>query len=238
MKKIFLLWICLALVSMLCTSVVFAEETDASPDVVTDDVVDEAPTESPAESISPITEEQIQEVGETMYKTLFNRVFEFVEFHKDTIIMVLGFIGTAFITLRDIHRKKIFDVSFDSKQSSILSGLEGVTSSQNGVVDVINALIVGYEEMKKKYIEYEGVEDDRNRIIGSVMVQNAAILDILSSVYANSSVLPQGVKDLVYLKYARCQTALDDDERLKECVLAVHEIINGKQETPAETEVA
>ena len=234
MNKIFLLWICLALVSMFCTSVVFAEEADASPDVV----VDEAPMETSAESIPPAAEEQIQEVGETMYNTLFNHVYEFAERHKDTIIMVFGFVGTAYITLRDAHRKKVFDRSSDSKQSMILLGLEGVTSSQNGVVDVINSLVVGYDEMKKKYIEYEGVEDDRNRIIGAVMVQNAAILDILCGVYANSSVLPQGVKDLTYLRYDRCQRALDDDERLKACVQAVHEIINGEGGNIKETEVA
>lgn len=250
MKKIFLLWMCLALVSMLCTSVVFAEEVGETAVVENETTVpgaeteiDSAPNDSAEmsseivpEETPPMTQEQIQEVGEKAYSTIFTRVFEFVELRQDRIIMLFGFVGTALITMRDIRRKKSFDRVSDSKQMLILSGVEGVTTSQNGVIDAVNHFTLEFEDLKRKCEELASAEDDRNKLAVANSVQTAVILDILSNVYTHST-LPQGVKDLVALLYARCQTALDGDEFLKSRVSVIHELINKKENAPAETEV-
>jgi hypothetical protein len=87
-------------------------------------------------------------------------------------------------------------------------------------------LNTGYADMKAAYEANALKEDDRNRLIGAVMVQNTAILEILSSVYVHNKNLPQGVKDLVILKYANTQKAISDDEMLCSIVEAVREKIN------------
>ena len=55
------------------------------------------------------------------------------------------------------------------------------------------------------------------------------VLDILATVYANSKNLPQGVKDLVNLKYADVLKTTSDDEKL----LSV-EMVEMEQEPEAE----
>lgn len=247
MKKVFALWIVLALLLMFVNVTVGAEEIDEIADVdeiVSDIVATDEPkedctiTETKTETDVPeITDEMIEEVGTEIYNTFFNRVFEFLELHRDTIILVAGFVGSIFLSYTEARRKKKADKDLNNKQSEILADILGVTSSQNGVIDVANALLQGYAEMKEKYQQYENIEDDRNKIVGAVMVQNATILDFLATVYANST-LPQGVKDIVSLKYARCNKALDDDEKLKSLVLAVQNIIKGQDATGIEEKEA
>jgi hypothetical protein len=221
----------------LCNVVGAEEITDGTvPDTETG-AVEEVPSDAPPDTseetpTDTITDETITEVGTEIYNTIFTRIFEFIEYHKDTIIMVLGFCGSIVITLQEIKRKKKTDNGMDEKQTQVLSNLAGITNSQNGVVDVVNALINGYEQMKNKYTEYESAEDDRNKLVGAVMVQNEAILEILATVYANSN-LPRGVKDLISLKYAHCVAALDEDEKLKACVLAVKDAMHESDEDGA-----
>lgn len=240
MKRIFLLWLCLALISMVCTVAVFAEEPELPVNETEEaaaegGLVPDGPEENQRESENTV-EEQVVETGSKEHNTLYARIFEFLEHHKDTIIMVTGFFGTAFITLQDIRRKKAVDKTLGSQQKLMLSGLEGVTVSQNGVIDAANLLSLGYEDMKKKYTEHENAEDDRYRLVSGMFIQNATMLDILTSVYVHSKNLPQGVKDLVSLKYARCLSALDDDEKMKACTVAVREIIGGKELSVPEEE--
>jgi hypothetical protein len=92
-------------------------------------------------------------------------------------------------------------------------------------VGVVNEMVDGYNALKQSYDKYGETEDDRNRVVGALVAQNTAILEILTTVYANSKNLPQGVKDLVNLKYANCLKSLDDDEQLKAIITAVRENI-------------
>ena len=75
--------------------------------------------------------------------------------------------------------------------------------------------------MKEAYVQYGAMEGERNRVVGAVFATNAAILEILTTVYVNSKNLPQGVKDLVNLKYANCLKTLEDDKQLIAIVEAV-----------------
>lgn len=242
MKKVFLLWIVVALLLMFVNVTVGAEEIDeiagvdeiVSDIVATDETKEDSTITETETGVPEITDEMIEEVGTEVYNTIFNRVFEFLELHRDTIILVAGFVGSIFLSYTEARRKKKADKDLNNKQSEILADILGVTSSQNGVIDVANALIQGYAEMKEKYQQYENVEDDRNKIVGAVMIQNATILDLLATIYANSN-LPQGVKDIVSLKYARCNKAFDDDDKLKSIVLAVQNIIKG-QDAPENEE--
>lgn len=88
---------------------------------------------------------------------------------------------------------------------------------------------------------YGAMEGERNRIVGAVLATNSAILEILTTVYANSKNLPQGVKDLVNLKYANCLKSLEDDKQLMTIVEAVRNNIGsatGDTETKTNTDSA
>lgn len=224
MKKIVILW--LVLLFVLVPVMASAEEaTDTEivdteivdTDSVTDDVVvDEVVVPS-----VDVTEEDLDAEPET----LFTRMFEFVDAHRQMIVMCIGFIFSIAIAVKDGCKQKKTNVASDEKQSNILSGVNGVVSSQNGVIDAVNQLSIGYERMKTAYERYESVEDDRNKLVGAVMIQTATVLDIMASVYVNSNHLPQGEKDIILLKYSKCLAAMEDDEKLRECMRAVQNIL-------------
>jgi hypothetical protein len=92
-------------------------------------------------------------------------------------------------------------------------------------LDPILELIPEYVK-QEAYEKYGETEDDRNRVIGAVMEQSAATLEILQFAYANSAKLPQGIKDVINLKYANTLKTLASDEDLIEIVKSVRTKIN------------
>lgn len=72
--------------------------------------------------------------------------------------------------------------------------------------------------IEAEFKEYKKTESQNYEIVGSMIVQTKAILEILTTVYANSKNLPQGVKDLVNLKYVDALKKLGEVPALKEVV--------------------
>ena len=62
---------------------------------------------------------------------------------------------------------------------------------------------------------FDATEKERYRTMLAAFAQTKAILEILTTVYANSKNIPQGVKDLVNLKYADVLKLVGDEEKLK-----------------------
>lgn len=89
-------------------------------------------------------------------------------------------------------------------------------NTQSDIVDVNNELIKAYNDTEAELKKHTANEDAILENLGAVVTQNNGILDILTCVYANSKNLPQGIKDLVNLKYANVQKALADAPALKE----------------------
>lgn len=185
------------------------------------------------------------------YNTIFTRVWEFVEENKTEVVSAAGS-GLVLIVSAIV---KAANSKENRKLSELLNTIQGDTQgtnkAQSSLIGVVNQMIsgynvmkesndylkTGYEDMKTAYEINATKEDDRNRLIGAVMVQNTALLEILSSVYVHNKNLPQGVKDLIILKYANAMKALSDDEILCAIVESVREKINF--EAPADvTEVA
>ena len=123
-------------------------------------------------------------------------------------------------------------------------------TNQGNVVDVINNLIdsynaqaAAYMKLQEAYEKYGATELDRNKVIGALAAEIATVLDILSTVYVNNKNLPQGVKDLVNIKYANCLKALENDGELASVVNAVRAAIGaggeteGTEEKPEDTGV-
>lgn len=226
MKKIIAIFIsvfvCASLLNMTC----FAEE-------VTEEVAEYAVDEDIAVEAEEEVAEEADESKDSTWDDLFSRVFEFsAEYRLELLELAGSSVIVLVASLLEKRRKK--DADETKKDLGIVKGASTNTaSSQGAVVDVINSMITGYNNMRDSYEKYEGVEDDRNRLLGAVFVQNTAVLEILMSVYVNNKNLPQGVKDLVTLRYTNAQKALGNDDLLMSVVAAVREKINA-EETPVD----
>ena len=249
MKKIIFMLCAIVLIVTCGYTYCFAEEPteitsstseqDPTPTEVPEKIATAEPnTESDAAPIEPDAEMPGDVPEEGKYHTIFTRIWEYVVTYKAEIIAVVGdaiiFIGV--LILRSVFKKKTTDISSDLE--SVKGDASGTRSQQVLVTDAINGLIGGYNEMRDSYDKYETVEDDRNRLVAAVMVQNTAILDILLTVYVNSKNLPQGVKDVVTLKYANTLKTLNNDEILRAVVDTVHEKVSGKVELPAPSDTS
>ena len=222
MKKIFKLIFTYIVVIMLCAGYTTCHATEVSTDtfVVTKDIAAEESTE---ENISSET------VESSVYHTFYGRVLEYYNSNKTEIIGLAGdgLLLVGLLVVRSLFKKKTREISTDIK---IVKGdAAGTATAQSSVVSAVNCMIDGYNDMRTAYEKYELVEDDRNKLVGAVMVQNTAILEILSLVYVHNKNIPQGVKDLVTLKYANCQKALDNDAFLRAVVESVREKIDVTQ---------
>ena len=91
---------------------------------------------------------------------------------------------------------------------------ESLEATREPVVGAVNDMIEGYNAMSKGYDERKVIEEARDRAIAVVMAQNTFIIETLQTVYANSKNLPQGVKDIINLKYAKCLKVIGDEETL------------------------
>ena len=172
-----------------------------------------------------------------IFRDIFTRTWEFCLENKKEVITVFGdgalLVFGLFVKKRWSKHTK--DIENDLEQ--VKNDTSGTFKLHSKVVGGFNEMVDGYKGMQNEYKKNQTVEEDRNRLIGAVMVQNTAILEMLSTVYVNNKNLPQGVKDLITLQYANCLKALDDDELLRAIVDAVREKIEYEELTdPEETE--
>ena len=111
------------------------------------------------------------------------------------------------------------------RTKSLKDKVDGVFNSQNGVVSVTNKMIDGYNALKAKYAASEASAEERDKIFAAVMLQNITILDILDTVFVNLKNLPQGTKDLVNVRYAKCLSLIDDNEKMADCVAYIRGLL-------------
>ncbi|MBQ8372052.1 MAG: hypothetical protein IJX38_03840 [Clostridia bacterium] len=229
MKKIFTV-LCIIMALLLCLSVpcfaAEAEDVPEVPEVSTDTVPEAAPEEAETH-------------------TVFTRLWEFVNQYKGEVLTLIGdaalIIIAIYMKLRGGKGTKEINAALTKiKEETGLS-----LSNQGNVVDVINNLIDSYNaqaaeyaRLKEAYEKYGATELDRNKVIGALAAEVATVLDILSTVYVNNKNLPQGVKDLVNIKYANCLKALENDGELASVVKAVRAAIGtGEDAGSAEEKV-
>ena len=90
---------------------------------------------------------------------------------------------------------------------TVVTAINAMIESYNTMSEACNKLVEAYE----KHVESEA---SRDLILGALTEQGTAMLDILQFAYANSSKLPQGIKDVINLKYANALKTLADEEKL------------------------
>ena len=177
---------------------------------------------------SEIAEESTN--AEVTYHDIFTRVWEFVETNKTEVISAAG--SGVLLVFSAITKKLNNKKNKELKDALVLIGNDaaGTSKSQTSVINAVNTMAAGYNEMRLAYEKYEAIEDDRNKLVGACLVTNTALLEILNSVYVHSKNLPQGVKDYVMLQYTNCQKAISNDELLLQVVESVRNTINEKAE--------
>lgn len=205
------------------------------------DAVESVEIETMAEAPAPEHETTAPEAPSSagslkqMRNTLFTRIWEFFCSYSNETISVGGstVLSILFLVLRHSTSKSSKESKREMK--SIKGMVTETNESQTEVESAVNNMIDGYNEMKAAYDLYGSTDGERNRIVGAVLATNTAILEILTTVYVNSKNLPQGVKDIVNLKYANCLKTLEDDKKLIAIVEAVR---NNISTTSANTEDA
>lgn len=255
MKKRFLALVCsvclfLALLSLTCaaaeeeiTTAVTEAVVETTEEHVADEIIadeadgayDNESEELPAEDIGNENAAPDQTTDEAEHD-IFTRLYEFAMSYRQELVAVAG--SAVVVAIETIYERRNKKRSDDTKAdvAVIKKDSSGTALGQTSMIDAVNLMIGGYNSMRDSYEKYEGVEDDRNRLIGAVMVQNTALLEILMAVYVNNKNLPQGVKDLVTLRYTNAQKALGDDQKLMAIVAAVRDQINNSvQQDGAET---
>ena len=195
--------------------------------------------------LTPITSfaAEVAETGGGSYNTIFTRLWEFVSDNKAEVVSAAG----SLLLLIASGIVKALNSKEAKKLKESLTVIEGTTSNTtkaqgsiitvvNKMIDAVNLLAERVDKMYKAYEENQTIENDRNRLLGAIMVQVTAILEMQSAVYVHNKNLPQGVKDLTILKYANAQKALNDDEILCAIVESVREKVNFEEpvELPSE----
>lgn len=225
-KKYFAILLCAIVIMTLCVFPLYvgAEELPESAANVEPAVEEQTPVLQT--KVSPSFPKASEK--ESTYNTLFTRVREFLcKYPEETVSIIGSFVILIFSLIQKHASSK---AAKDTKESlKIIKGeVKETLGGQNSVVNVTNKMIDGYnslsrnyDSMKEAYDQYGAAEGERNRVVGAVLATNSAILEILTTVYANSKNLPQGVKDIVNLKYANCLKTLEDDKQLIAIVEAV-----------------
>ena len=168
------------------------------------------------ETIDEVAEEVAEDTVDEAY-TLIGRIQEYITKYTGEIlttggdVVLLGAYAVYFV----LDKRKSKDVK--AKLETIAGNTGNVAVSQGGVVEVANNLIDGYNaasakiaEMMATYSTFQERDENRDRLVAALLVQNEAIMEILQTAYANS----QGTKDLVIFKYARCLSLTNDNEKL------------------------
>lgn len=166
--------------------------------------------EEPQEPVEPV--EPAEPADES---TFFDRIWEWVTANAAGILTVLGdiILVACLIAQRVKQKKKL--VELGTNIITVKDDIANTVSSQKSVVNVTNELIEGYNKFEKALNNFDATEKERYRTMLAAFAQTKAILEILTTVYANSKNIPQGVKDLVNLKYADVLKLVGDEEKLK-----------------------
>ena len=184
---------------------VIQEEPDPSNDAGT-----------PEDSVPDIPENSESDGLSNYVPTLFSRILEWAEANVSEILTVVGdFILVVCLIAQKIKQKKKL-AAIGADILSVKDGVANTETSQKDVVNVTNELIEGYNRFEKALNDFDATEQERYRTMLAAFVQTKAILEIMTTVYANSKNIPQGVKDLVNLKYADVLKLVGDDTKLKE----------------------
>ena len=208
-------------VMLVFTAVIVSAETDTEAEAVTETEIEstteeETIGETETEVVAPVEPEGEKPIVITNF---FTRLWEWVVDNRALIAsvaldgIIIGLLYIVRKTKTKMDNKIVSDLVEIKKDASTAS--TATTTTDANVTNAVNGLIDSYNEMIAKYAAQEGLQDDRDKLVASVLETNMAILGILQTVYANNRNIPQGTKDLINYKYAKCLSTLENNEDLK-----------------------
>lgn len=168
-----------------------------------------AETISETETTEQIPTEETDETEETAApETFFTRLESWFNDNFLEFLSTVNFGSILACIVVAITEKK-----GNKKNTTLTLEKLGLNTESNGeVVKTVNALIENYNATIEKLNEMESKNEKRDMICGELETFTKAILEILTTVYANNKNIPQAVKDLVSLKYVN---ALKADNSVK-----------------------
>lgn len=88
----------------------------------------------------------------------------------------------------------------------------------NSIIKGFNTLVAELSKLEQKL---DGVIQDESAV-ASLLTVDMTLLEILTTIYPNSKNLPQGVKDIVEVKYANCLKIINSEDKLAAIINAIH----------------
>lgn len=217
MRKIFILAICLVLAMAVFCVPAFAEET----------------SDTVASEVEPGIKDEIVET----YHTVLSRLGEWFEENKVFFTsLASGVIMLTSIVIVAIKYRK--SLRWIIETVKVVTGkTDGVYDAQTQVIDRVNVLSDGYAEMARRYEEREKADEERTKIMATVLIETTTILEMLQTAYAHNRNVPQSFKDVINVRYANCMKAVENDTELAQCVAAIKSSLakgGGTEETSKE----
>ena len=172
-----------------------------------------------------ITTDETENTEDTKTANIFTRLYEAFINNKGEIF-TLG--GSGILFVLSMLLKK--DLGTSSKSlantiSSVLAKTDLSAERQEAIVGGLNEMIDGYENIKQQsdYVREKMGEFDESvksvvnsnkefetkvtamfelvmNLIDKEIIQNAEVMEVLSTVYTNNGAIPKGIKDFIALK--------------------------------------
>ena len=216
-KKISVIFLLAFMLACILSVVSYADESEVGEEPVTDEALGENNTESP--------------VTEDKNHTFIGRLWESVESNKD--MLLTGAVGVLLLGVELVtaqrNRKKAKELV--SKVSTIATDTSTVSQSQGSVVDVTNCLVDAFNSLKDTYVQHEREEEERSHTATLIALVCMTMLEMQQQTYQSNRNLPQGIKDVCSLRYAKCLELIRSDEQIGAVYSSIHSMIEGRRKT-------
>lgn len=168
------------------------------------------------------SEYSVQHAEEEENATFLGRIWEAVTSEKNgildralDIVILVGFaiLGKVISKLKGKITKDITTLG-----SSNAENAKTQSDFNKGLLNGFNELVEEVSGLEKRL---EDVLKDETAV-ASLLTVDMTLLEILTTIYPNSKNLPQGVKDIVELKYANCLKVLNSEEKLSAIISVIH----------------
>ncbi len=176
-----------------------------------------SPEPEPEPELEPPEESAVSQIASEI-SAFFDRIIEWFNAHRMEVVNVIGNVILIIYMIVENVKSKKKRAEIGSNILSVKDGVKNTNTLQGDVVNVTNELIEGYNRFETALNEFGEKEQERYKTMTAAFVQTKAILKIMTTVYANSKNIPQGVKDLVNLEYADVLKLVGDEKKLQEIV--------------------
>lgn len=165
-------------------------------------------------------------------ENLFARVWEWLVANKKDVLDGALYLSTGLFA-SFLYRKS--NKNGNLLNSNVVTLAEATKNNEASNKAYINAIETTgtnvqelYDLCNSKFEALAAELKQDSKILVDVVSEVMTILEILMSVYPNSKNLPQGVKDIINLKYAKCQELVGSDSRMSSVMQMIHNLINGE----------